>query len=134
MSSSHANENHVRLVENEEVVGIEEMEEDTEVVLLVVGIVEEVHQVVEEDTEVVPLQHEDTEEIHLHHEAQVDTMEHGEKTERDLRVHHEEMMDMLHVHHEEKVVRVDIVGIVMEEDLVLIILMKEEVHMEHKNL
>lgn len=76
---------------------------------------------------------EDIAEIHQHQEV-VDMMELVLRVEIVHHVHHDVMMGMLHVLLVEKEVKVDIADIVMEDEIVHIILMREEDHMVHKDL
>ena len=76
---------------------------------------------------------EDIVEIHQHQEM-VDMMELVLRVEIVLHVHHDVMMDILHVHLVMNEEKVDIVDIVMVDEIVHIILMKEEAHMVHNNL
>ena len=79
------------------------------------------------------LEVEDIVEIHQHQEM-VDMMELVLRVEIVLHVHHDVMMDILHVHLVMNEEKVDIVDIVMVDEIVHIILMKEEAHMVHNNL
>ncbi len=123
-------------------------EVDTVVVLLLVEeVTVEMVEVLVEDIAVDHLQEVDTVETHQHQEV-VDMMERDQKVVIEHHDHHVVMMDDIHLlvlqdvmmddmHHDLHVVKVEkvvIVDIVMEEDLVLIILMKAGVHMVHKDL